>query len=172
MLCAASMQAVDKDAIIVQPLSTQADTLIRIESADVHGMPVPIYSFKQPSRLSHHELPFKVLPVTRVPGVEHVVALRVPEENARDSWFVGYRWDVLVSLECDKPVHVGWKYSSISEDSSDVFYALIVKTNDDDPLSAASSFAEAIRAKINVGVPAAPWMLALLASQVPVKISL
>ena len=160
--------AVDRESIMVAPLATQTDTLLRIEVVEVNGLDVPIYSFKQPARLSTLELPFKVLPVARI-NAANIVALRVDEQHALDSWFPGYKWDVLVDVSCNS--HVGWRFSPV-DGTGDAFFALIVKTKDEDLLSVASSFAEALRAKLSVGVPAAPWMLALLAAQSPAKLSL
>lgn len=163
--------SVARDAILAAPLETQADTLVAIETVEIASMPVLVYNFKQPPRLSPLELPFKVLPVSRI-NAAGVVALRVDDQQALDSWFPGFRWDVLLDVTCAEPAHIGWRFSSLDKSEHTTFYALIVKTKDDDLLSAVSSFAEALRAKLAVGVPATPWMLALLATQTPAKLSL
>ena len=183
-LACLSSPAVTRAAILGVPLlATQADTLVGVETVEVSGVPVLIYSFKQPARLSPLELPFKVLPVARI-DTAGVVALRVGERQAADSWFPGFKWDVLVDVaSCAEPAHIGWRFRPVGNVGNDIneeeddnkatFDALIVKTTDNDALSAAASFVDALRAKFAVGVPAAPWMLALLAAQAPpAKLSL
>lgn len=50
----------------VGELATQVETLSSIISVKYLGMDVPIYRFKQPSRLNPAELPFKITLVRRV----------------------------------------------------------------------------------------------------------
>ena len=56
-----SSTAITPAEIITSPMVTQADTLQRIVTVKYMSTPVPIYLFKQPARLSHLELPFKIV---------------------------------------------------------------------------------------------------------------
>ena len=85
------------------------------------------YHFRQPKRLSHLQLPFKIILVTALPSAD-IRAIAVDSRQADDSWFVGYSWSLLFcgsaeSDGCDGETHLGWRYTSAS---GDVFYALIV----------------------------------------------
>ena len=55
------------------------------------GVPVPVFTFLQPRRLSPLELPFGVALMSEVPDAG-LVAMEVPEHDAADSWFTDYAW--------------------------------------------------------------------------------
>jgi hypothetical protein len=46
--------------IVTTPLATQPDTFRAMTVKKIMNVPAPIYTFKQPARLSSLELPFKV----------------------------------------------------------------------------------------------------------------
>lgn len=163
--CSCPAQIINPKQIIANRMLTQQDTFLSLETAKIAKVPVPLYNFKQPARLNPGQLPFKILLVHEVgPGA---VALRVEDEQAQDSWFVGYQWDVLV-CECEdnKVTHIGWKFNS-KEDPALHFYALIVRTNEDNQRTStsSSSIAQALREYLTVGQPATSLILGMLAVQ-------
>jgi hypothetical protein len=117
--------------LILHPMVTQADTFQELIYAKVLTVPVPVYSMKQPARLSAAELPFHLVLVQELGSrpSHPIQTVPVPMEQARDSWFPGYFWAPLV-MQCGENhwQHVGWKFTSLSEDSRySHFYALMVQ---------------------------------------------
>jgi len=155
--CGPSNTAISPHEIITTAMVTQADTLQRIVTVKYMGVPVPIHLFKQPSRLSHAELPFKLALVRgSTPQSRGMVELAVPVHQSMDSWFPGYRWSVLVCQRCDDVVHMGWQFTS----ETDSFTALIVDfVLDEDEKVAAPSLLDGFK----VGTSAPAWIVSLLA---------
>lgn len=161
--CTCAAQLIDPKSILAKPLLTQADTFLAIETAKVGNVPVPLYNFRQPARLNHQQLPFKILNVMNIGN--DAIALSVDKKQADDSWYVGYYWDVLVCTTCgDKTVHIGWKFTS-KADSSVSFYSLIVRTNEDNKERSINlSLRQKIAQYLTVGQPASNFILGLLAT--------
>ena len=72
-------------------LKRQADTFLRVDSHSHAGVPVNIFHFQQPARLSHLELPFGIALVS---GVDErgLMSFAAPPSDAADSWFPDYSW--------------------------------------------------------------------------------
>jgi hypothetical protein len=128
--------------LIVAPMVTQADTFQELSYAKVLTVPVPVYTMKQPERISQAQLQFQLVLVKALSaGMSNLVReVPVPMEQAVDSWFPGYYWTPLI-MACGghdnyNYQHVGWKFTAI--DNEDIttnnnrltqFYALMVQTN-------------------------------------------
>jgi hypothetical protein len=154
--CTCPAQLIQPKNLLVSPAPVQADTFLSTEVAKVANVPITLYNFRQPARLNHQQLPFKIVLTNHVgPGA---LELAVDEKSSRDSWFLGYKWKVLVCPTCNNHVsHIGWKFDSLNGGES--FFALIVRTKEDNTRSVASSVAEAIKNYLQVGVPASGSIL-------------
>ena len=124
------------------------------------------YHFRQPERLSHLQLPFKIVLVTAVSGAG-ISEVPVPAVPAADSWFVGYSWSLLLcacagasdASYCASDMHLGWRYTSAN---GDVFYALIVKYDDDTAAAASVSALPVVQpSSLRIGMPRSTAYLAL-----------
>lgn len=166
--------------ILRSPIATQPDTLIEIATRKVLSVPVPVYRFKQPARLSPSELPFDLILVSDVDvprggagggkGTPLLRELPVPPAMAADSWFPGYRWSPVVYSGCagagggEEAVHVGWKFADSA--TGGFFYALIVEMRDEEEGAAAAvgvgALGEMIAEGFHVGTRAPMWMVDLL----------
>jgi hypothetical protein len=125
--------------LITKPLATQADTFQGVSYAKVLTVPVPVYSMKQPARLSAGELQFHLVLVNQVSAAAASFLNEIPVDPiaAQDSWFPGYAWAPLVmtcggggdSSETSPGYqHVGWKFTALtSESAMPSFYALMVQ---------------------------------------------
>ena len=103
-------QALAPESLMPAPLAAslnlQADTLQRIDERKHLGVPVPVFTFLQPKRLSHLELPFGVALLSEV-DARGLVAMEVPMEDAMDSWFTDYAWrKVLYCENGGRPLHI------------------------------------------------------------------
>jgi hypothetical protein len=147
-------------ALMTSSPPLQPDTSLGVVHKKVLGFPVPVYLFKQPARLSHLELPFKLLLVRDI-TLDGIEEINVPAQKASDSWFMGYSWSIIVCHggreNTDGGVsHLGWKF----QNGADSFYALIVDWAESADVTAGqSSETEAL----TIGVPAPSWILALAA---------
>jgi len=145
--------------IILTPKVTQPDTLISITRERILSVPVPVYHFRQPERLSTLQLPFKLVLVNDVDpaGSNTLVEVSVDTASASDSWFPGFRWTPVVCGVCGsgEGLHVGWKFENLN---GEFFYALIVATGKRER-SEGGSVLEAVGELLNVGVRAPEWML-------------
>lgn len=151
--CGPSSTAITPAEIITSPMVTQADTLQRIVTVKYMSTPVPIYLFKQPARLSHLELPFKIVLLQGgTPAARGMIELQVPLTQGADSWFPGYSWNVLVCEQCSEVVHMGWQFSN----GADSFTALIVDYIPD-------SEGEGVMDQFKVGMVAPAWIASLMA---------
>ena len=126
-------QLLEPNQLILSPMVTQADTFQELTYAKVLTVPVPVYAMKQPARLSEAQLPFQLVLVKELSArASNIHQVSVPIEQARDSWFPGYYWSPLV-MQCgaDSWQHVGWKFTSLNQASTDYnsFYALIVQVD-------------------------------------------
>merc|ERR1711865_983536 len=146
------------------------------------GVPIPVYLFRfaipdsadeidtelpycrQPARLSHLELPFKLVALRQL-SMPNAIEVPVDFASSQDSWFPGYSWSVLVCKGCDGVTHIGWKFTA---PDGDAFYALIVEHGNDETVKA-GSYAEMIAEKLRIGTPAPAWLLALLATSASTK---
>ena len=162
--CLCPAQTIAPDKVLFSPAPLQAGSSLGVETIKVGKVGVPVYLFKQPRSLSELELPFKIILQSSLP-LAGLYDLPVDDAQASNSWFEGYRWSVLL---CDGGCqdgavqHVGWHFTSIA-DPAESFYALIVKTSDEQKSAAGAVFTpEAFRKAISVGMPAPAWMLALM----------
>merc|ERR1711972_166173 len=78
----------------------------------------PLYQFSQSARLVDKRLPFKVVLLQEVPT--SVIAVPVEDSMARDSWFLGMKWDLLfctagVEDGSSQGTHLGWRFRSVAE---------------------------------------------------------
>eukprot|EP00568_Trieres_chinensis_P000996 CAMPEP_0183303910 /NCGR_PEP_ID=MMETSP0160_2-20130417/9184_1 /TAXON_ID=2839 ORGANISM="Odontella Sinensis, Strain Grunow 1884" /NCGR_SAMPLE_ID=MMETSP0160_2 /ASSEMBLY_ACC=CAM_ASM_000250 /LENGTH=221 /DNA_ID=CAMNT_0025466885 /DNA_START=32 /DNA_END=697 /DNA_ORIENTATION=- len=148
--------------IRTRSVATQADTLVGVETKKVLGVPVPVYQFRQPARLSAAELPFKLILVSDIDSKVGLSEVPVDPKAASDSWFPGYRWSPVVCSACGNHVHVGWKFSR--PDSGGFFYALIVEAKEKRRESIVMGALGALVGEaIDVGVRAPGWMISALA---------
>ena len=135
--------------------STQADTFISTEIAKVASLPMVLYNFRQPARLNHQQLPFKIVLMDSIG--QGALEIEVDDHQARDSWFVGYQWSVLVCTTCQNNMaHIGWKFSS-TDGTGESFYALIVRVKEDNQ-GRTGTVVEAFRDMLSIGQPATQWM--------------
>jgi len=149
---------------------TQPDSLIEVTTRKVLSVPVPVYHFRQPARISAAELPFKIVLVSDIDTApsNSLHAIPVDPAVAVDSWFVGYSWaPVIYSAGCGSsgPVHVGWKFTNNSR-GGEFFYALIVDAQDEEKTAAlrvgVGALGEAIADSLTIGTRAPGWMIDLL----------
>merc|ERR1712216_215175 len=133
-----------------------------IEPAMYLGHLVLTYTFWQPRRLESG-LPFRLLIAKRMKP-DGITELQVSEDRQQESWFLGYRWSVIVCLQCNEEEsnseeasshHLGWKFT---KSPGDFFYALIVRPTDEAQLS---TRVRPGTEQINFGVPAL-WAAAAL----------
>lgn len=161
--CLCASQAIQPKHTIISPAQLQPDTFLSMDHVKVAEYTIPIYQFKQPERLSALQLPFKIVLQNKLPTLDELHHVEVGEQGF-DSWFVGYKWSILICSNCNgKYTHIGWHFKSTSGENN--FYALIVKTSNDNSIFSSISSMEAFREMIQIGVPAPSWMLGLLASQ-------
>ena len=145
-------------------LKRQADTFLRVDAHSHAGVPVNIFHFKQPSRLSHLELPFGIALVS---GVDErgLMSFAAPPSDAADSWFPDYSWShvLMCSHGEDSGLHLGWRFvrkPGASWAGPSEFIALIVR-----PDKSSEEDSRARRAvggqELAVGIEAPAWMLAM-----------
>ena len=145
-------------------LKRQADTFLRVDSHSHAGVPVNIFHFKQPARLSHLELPFGIALVS---GVDErgLMSFAAPPADAADSWFPDYSWAhvLMCSHGEEGGLHLGWRFvrkPGASGAGPSEFIALIVRPDK-------ASEPEGGRARrgagqeLAVGIEAPAWMLAM-----------
>ena len=119
--------------LLTKPVATQADTFQELSYAKVLSVPIPIYRMKQPNRISHLELEFKLALVKDLSNAAkpQVHEVTVPMEQARDSWFPGYYWSPIVMGCGGGYQHVGWKFTAIDNNKPmPFFYALMVQVDE------------------------------------------
>jgi len=147
--------------IIVTPKATQSDTLIGITTKKILTVPVPIYHFHQPARLSEVQLPFQLVLISDIDDRRGLHEIATPPAQSADSWFPGYHWLPIVYVSCEHPQHVGWKFTSPT--TGDFFYALIVATSEKDKETAArvgiGAIGEAVAEVLHIGTRAPLWMI-------------
>jgi hypothetical protein len=135
--------------LIIKPVMTQADTFQELSYAKVLTVPVPVYTMKQPERLSVRQLEFQLVLVKGLAaGTANLLQeVPVPMEQAVDSWFPGYYWTPII-MACggndNNFQHVGWKFTVIDKEDTTTsnsnnnnnnntllphFYALMVQMN-------------------------------------------
>ena len=93
--------------------SRQGDTFVAIKVRKHAGVPVPVFSFRQPSRLSHLMLPFDLALVSGIDPTG-IVEVPAPSDQAADSWFPDYAWDhwiVCQGTDAAAPQHLGWRFT-------------------------------------------------------------
>jgi hypothetical protein len=124
--------------LITKPLPTQEDTFRELVYRKVLTVPVPVYRFKQPARLSPSQLEFQIVLVKDLSHAARAVIHESPVEleRAMDSWFLGYFWTPLVMSCGDEDwQHVGWKFTALEDNhalSPQHFYALMVNMDEKD----------------------------------------
>ena len=136
------------------------------------GMQVPVYHFKQPSRLSHLELSFKMVLMRNLVDASGVVEVPVDMRQAVDSWFPDFYWGyLLICTECSTPVHLGWKFvPKYKMNGSTSFYALIVDYADERKRKVAARMDVMVDVveELRIGVTAPSWMVAMLATHMSI----
>eukprot|EP00035_Acanthoeca_spectabilis_P020174 m.431501 g.431501 ORF g.431501 m.431501 type:complete len:217 (-) comp17309_c0_seq1:1651-2301(-) len=165
---AAATALITPGNVVYTPKETQPDTLQKIVTVSFLGLPLPVYLFRQPARLNTGQLPFKLVLLRSIEGLEGAHVLDTPGEKAYDSWFPGYRWDVVVVDAAETKVksrwsrsrkastsvtHMGWQFSN----GVDKFYALIVE------YVGTESESNKVLSSLRVGITASPAILSLLA---------
>ena len=167
---------IDPSRVIAAPAPLQADTFSHVQRVRYLDAVVPVsaalprcclashsftfplhcrYHFRQPERLSHLQLPFKIVLVNAPPSAA-LRAVAVDPRDAADSWFIGYSWSLLLcgspaSDGCDSETHLGWRYTSAS---GDVFYALIVAFDEDAAAATSvSALPVVVPSSIRFGIP-------------------
>lgn len=142
-------------------LSRQADTFVKLEWRKHLGVPTPVFHFKQPARLSPHELPFSLVLASDI-NPSGIFEIPVPDANeAADSWFPDYSWShwVVCSQPNGRAMHLGWKFTRKATASGSTaasplsFIAMIVRTNDRDRTVAAAAAVEALAEGTAVVLP-------------------
>ena len=145
-------------------LRRQADTFLRVDTHSHGGVPVNLFHYKQPSRLSHFELPFGIALVS---GVDErgLVSLATPPSDAADSWFPDYSWShvLMCSHGDDAGLHVGWRFvrkPGVSGAPAE-FIALIVRPDKSSEEPASGRARLDLAQELTVGIEAPAWMLAM-----------
>jgi hypothetical protein len=162
-------QSLPPDLFLPAPLALalnrQADTFLRVDEHKHAGVPVPVFHFKQPSRLSHLELPFGMALVS---GVDErgLTELAVPPADASDSWFPDYAWSsVLVCAHgAESGLHLGWRYvrkPNAQGTGPTEFVALIVRPDKSAEAEADGRAKVGVGQELAVGIEAPSWMLAM-----------
>lgn len=129
----ALQELLQPNQLIITPMQAQPDTLQEVTYLKVFTVPIPIYSMKQPIRISEAELKFHLVLVKSIlPSAENLIHEHpVPMVKAMDSWFPGYYWTPIM-MSCGKGdsfEHVGWKFTSVDGNAETPhFYALMVQT--------------------------------------------
>lgn len=124
--------------LITKPLPTQEDTFRELVYRKVLTVPIPVYRFKQPARLSASQLEFQIVLVKDLSHAAHTVIHESPVEveRAMDSWFLGYYWTPIVMSCGDEDwQHVGWKFTALQGNDAllpQQFYALMVNLEEKD----------------------------------------
>eukprot|EP00285_Hemiselmis_virescens_P014464 CAMPEP_0173391954 /NCGR_PEP_ID=MMETSP1356-20130122/18680_1 /TAXON_ID=77927 ORGANISM="Hemiselmis virescens, Strain PCC157" /NCGR_SAMPLE_ID=MMETSP1356 /ASSEMBLY_ACC=CAM_ASM_000847 /LENGTH=217 /DNA_ID=CAMNT_0014349661 /DNA_START=12 /DNA_END=662 /DNA_ORIENTATION=+ len=151
-----ALGVLDVTQVLSAPVLTQPDTLLGIVRKKYMGVEVPIYHFRQSSRLNPKQLPFQIV---RVRTIDTTGATIIPVDpvSAADSWFTGYSWDVVVCEQCDGWRHLGWHFRSNATGES--FFALIVDYVEG--RRGESEGRASILEALTVGVRAPAWVLAL-----------
>ena len=156
-------------APLAASLNLQADTLQRVDEHTHLGVPVPVFTFLQPRRLSPLELPFGVALMSEVPDAG-LVAMEVPEHDAADSWFTDYAWRRVLycaSGAAGRPLHLGWVYerkAGAVGPGPAQFVALIVRPEQEVERCAGAQCAkEPLASQLSVGIEAPHWMIAMAA---------
>mmetsp|Transcript_32143 Transcript_32143/g.50174 ORF Transcript_32143/g.50174 Transcript_32143/m.50174 type:complete len:233 (-) Transcript_32143:215-913(-) len=145
--------------VLNEPVSTQTDTLLRIEHKVYMGAQVPVYHFKQPHRLNPGQLPFKLIRTSFIES-SGVIEVPVDPKAAHDSWFPQYYWDILICNSCQGVQHLGWKFNPKDPSSGLApFYALIVDYKENKKREAEG--ARDVLEGLSVGVRAPAWMIAM-----------
>ena len=146
-------------------LKRQADTFLRVDAHSHAGVPVSIFHFKQPSRLSHLELPFGIALVS---GVDErgLMSFAAPPSDAADSWFPDYSWThvLMCSHGEDGGLHLGWRFvrkPGASWAGPLEFIALIVRPDKSSELEDSSRARRGVGQELAVGIEAPAWMLAM-----------
>jgi len=151
-------QVISPFDIDFQMKRVQEDTFIRLARIKLHGLPVPVYHFKQPGRISPLELPFRILPLRSI-DLQGIIEIPVDAESSNDSWFPDYRWSIIVCQRCAGMAHLGWHFTHKLM-PSDSFYALIVDHGNTEDANK-----QAPIQSLNIGIQAPSWM-AVLASTI------
>jgi len=171
--CQCSAQHIDPLALFHEVPAVQKDTFEGVVTKSHLGVQVPVYHFRQPSRLSHLELPFKLVLLRNLGAASGVVEVPVDMKQAVDSWFPDYYWGyLLICTECSTPVHLGWKFvPKHKADSSTSFYALIVDYTDDRKQRVATHMGVMVDVveELRIGVTAPSWMVAMLATHLSIN---
>eukprot|EP00320_Phaeocystis_rex_P009331 CAMPEP_0119070494 /NCGR_PEP_ID=MMETSP1178-20130426/40068_1 /TAXON_ID=33656 /ORGANISM="unid sp, Strain CCMP2000" /LENGTH=218 /DNA_ID=CAMNT_0007052341 /DNA_START=15 /DNA_END=671 /DNA_ORIENTATION=+ len=149
-------------------LKRQADTFLRVEPHAHGGVPVQVFHFKQPARLSPLELPFGISLVSSV-DERGLMSLAAPPSDAADSWFPDYSWSNI--LVCSHGadgggLHVGWRFVLkpgvlVQPTAPTEFVALIVRPDKSSEEEADGRAKLGVGQELAVGIEAPAWMLAM-----------
>lgn len=112
-------------------LTYQADTFVKMRTRRHGQVPVQVFTFRQPARLSSHMLPFDLALVSSIDPTG-IVEVPAPPAQAADSWFPDYAWDhwVVCQGTSATPTHLGWRFTrkpgATGAPGPQTFVALIV----------------------------------------------
>ena len=149
-------------------LQRQADTFDAVQMRTHLGHPVPVFSFRQPERLSHAKLPFSLALSADVDPTGLVEIAAEPSEAA-DSWFPDYSWShyVLCEQAEGRSQHLGWRFDRKPHAATagpPSFVALIVRSDADKAREGAGAAAEREAEALMVGIEAPAWLAAMAAA--------
>ena len=173
---------------IAASLSVQADTFVKVRSRKHLDIPVEVFTFRQPARLSDLTLPFDLALVSGV-DPSGLVEVPTPSASAADSWFPDYSWTHYVVClggtdETARHQHLGWRFTKKqgheSRPGPETFVALIVTGREEAEAEAEAAGRVRVRVadaqrdggeadeepltSLPVGVEAPGWMAAMVAA--------
>eukprot|EP00325_Prymnesiales_sp_UTEX-LB-985_P032260 CAMPEP_0174716014 /NCGR_PEP_ID=MMETSP1094-20130205/22739_1 /TAXON_ID=156173 /ORGANISM="Chrysochromulina brevifilum, Strain UTEX LB 985" /LENGTH=233 /DNA_ID=CAMNT_0015915687 /DNA_START=150 /DNA_END=851 /DNA_ORIENTATION=- len=166
-------------------LRRQQDTFVRMHMRSHLGRQVEVFTFRQPARLSHLELPFDLALVDDIDPSD-IVEVATPPADASDSWFPDYVWSSFVVCTAGGvPRHLGWRYTRKAGaigGGPRSFVALIVRSSEAEaeavpPAQSKAAIVEAVALPagkeelamenikpLPVGMEAPAWMATMLAA--------
>lgn len=158
-------QALPPSSLLPMPqtLRTQHDTFVKLRTIQHESYEVPVFSFRQPSRLSHLMLPFDLVLVDDIDRT-NIVLLPSEAAAAEDSWFPDYAWRefvVCVGAEgggaggegAESALHLGWRFTRKAPGNGPAsFIALIVRSEARQAVEPAAAGREAVGEAVRMRV--------------------
>jgi len=149
-------QRLPPDTLLPAPelLAVQADTFVKRRARDHLGVPVTVFSFRQPARLSHLTLPFDLALVATIDPSE-IVEVPTPPREAADSWFPDYAWTHFIVCRGTSGTHqhLGWRFERKADAQAtgpQTFVALIVTGRESEVVAEAAG-----RTRVRISAAAA-----------------
>eukprot|EP00466_Bigelowiella_natans_P005683 jgi/Bigna1/77243/fgenesh1_pg.46_\ len=118
-------------------LPTQPDTFMKLVRKKHMGFELPIYHFKQPERISHLQLPFKVLPMYSIDETD----LKTLRRKRRPECFLG--------------INGQYWCAEFAR-----FFALIVQYGEENKQKSSGNAEIETEEALTIGIPAPSWMAA------------